>query len=634
MRSSNLSLACGALVLLCIARAEAATFIVDSTSDADLGACTAAPDDCSLRGALTLANGTSVEHNVHFAIPMTDPGCIAATGVCTILASSDMPNINPDLNGIVVIDGYTQPGALANTLSPDQGGSNAQLKIVLSGNAPSISNAISFVRAGTVRGLVINGFRDNSGGGTAVAFSAVSSGGVVEGCFLGTDVTGTIAVPNGYGVIFSGNPFGGGTSANGRIGGLLPAQRNVISGQTNTGIALSGINHAVLGNLIGTNAAGSAALGNRVGVSMSGGVNFIQFVGDASISGRNVISGNSFAGIAIGGAGATLGHRVVGNFIGTDAGGVLPIGNGAWGIDISAAVGAGVQPPLVGGTLAGEGNVIAFNGTQGVATRNTRGQVIGNRIFGNGQLGISSRVGGDGSAAGRLPNDPGDPDLPPNHGQNFPDFIAFAPDGSSIDLDYGVDSAPANSAYPLRVEFFKADGDEGRDLIGFDEYSEAEAQTIKSISLNVPVGMTLSAEDVIVATATDADGNTSEFSFSTATLAVQTPQVLPCVDPDSIFCSGFEIGENGSLLVSVIVIATSGPFAPAGVVDVSDNRGASCSLTLSAGGDPLTGEGACILTGSGAPGPIAITATLSTFRFAFGAEDGGDVRELADFVID
>jgi hypothetical protein len=221
-----------------------------------------------------------------------------------------------------------------------------------------------------------------------------------------------------------------------------------------------------------------------------------------------------------------------------------------------------------------------------------------------------------------------------NHGQNFPEIVAVASNGTSVDLEYGVDSAPANSVYPLHIEFFKADGGEGRDLLGVDEYAEAEAQTTKSITLAVPAGVSIGANDVIVATATDAEGNTSEFTFSTATLAIHTPQVLPCADADSIFCSGFEDGENGSLRVGVTVVATSGPFTPAGVVDVSDNRGASCSLTLAPGADPLTSDGACVLTGSGAPGPISITAKLSTFRFPFGAEDGGNVRETANFVIE
>jgi len=590
--------------------AAAATFTVDTTSDVGLTACTPAANDCSLRGALSRANGTAVEHLVQFNIPMTDGGCVAATGVCTIRPATALPDINANANGLVTIDGLTQPGASANTNTPAQGGINAQLKIVLSGTAcgggSGCSNGLSFVRHGTVSGLVINGF----GGGTAVSFSQAGNGGVVEGCYIGTDVTGTIAVPNSLGVIAGGNPFGGGFSSNVRVGGNVPRQRNVISGQTSDGINAGGANFQILGNLIGTNAAGTAALGNATGMRLSGGVGFFQIVGGADASSRNVISGNG-RGVVIAGAGPTNGTRVIGNFIGTDVTGTLPLGNGNLGIELSTGVN-GVQPPLVGGTLAGEGNVIAFNGTQGVATRNTRGQVIGNRIHGNGQLGISGRTGDNGTTGGRLPNDPGDPDNPANNGQNFPDISAYAVSGGNVNLSYRVDSTTANSAYPLRVEFFKADGDEGRDLIGFDSYLAAEAQTVKPISLPIPSGLTLGADDVIVGTATDAQGNTSEFSFGLVALAVNdSPDPHPAGLP---------------FMVDVEALATTGPFKPNGVVDVSMNSTppATCTIALEPRVPANTSGGSCSLIATQA-GARTITATYRTFRGAFGSATGGDV---------
>jgi hypothetical protein len=605
-----------ALLLLALLAdtAGAATFTVDTTSDVNLPACSPAPGDCSLRGALNRANGTAVEHLVHFNIPMTDGGCVAATGVCTIAPATALPDINPNAAGLVSIDGLTQPGAVANAQSPDQGGINAQLKIVLSGTAcggaSGCSTGLQFVRHGTVRGLVINGFRTNSGSGTAVAFADIGGGGVVEGCYIGTDVSGTIAVPNNFGVIAGGNPSGGFFSSNVRVGGSLPAQRNVISGQTSEGINAGGPNFRILGNLIGTNAAGTAAVGNGTGIRLLGGVGWFQILGGADVANRNVISGNG-RGVVIAGAGPTNGTRVIGNFIGTDVTGTLPLGNGTVGIQLSAGVN-GVQPPLVGGTLAGEGNVIAFNGTQGVATRNTQGQVLGNRIFGNGQLGISGRTGDNGTAAGRLPNDPGDPDNPVNNGQNFPEISAYAVSGGNVNLSYRVDSTTANSAYPLRVEFFKADGDEGRDLIGFDSYLAAEAQTVKAISLPIPSGLTLGADDVILATATDAQGNTSEFSFGLVALAVNdSPDPHPAGLP---------------FMVDVEALATTGPFKPNGVVDVSMNSTppATCTIALEPRVPALTSGGSCVLIAPQA-GARTITATYRTFRGAFGSATGGDV---------
>ncbi len=585
--------------------AGAATFTVDTTSDANLLVCSAAPGDCSLRGAINAANATTAADTVAFDIPSTDPGCVAATGVCRIAPSTGLSSI---FTGDLTIDGYTQPGAVPNTNTPAQGGSNAQLKIVLTGaSCPGCSSGISyFTTSGTVRGLVINGFSaaaiDFAGRATVV--------GNVEGCFLGTDVTGTIAVPNGLGVSTGGNPFGGDFSSNARIGGSLPAQRNVISGQSGDGISGGGANLRILGNLIGTNAAGTAALGNGFGVRLFGGTGFFQILGGADVASRNVISGNG-RGVVIAGAGPTNGTRVIGNFIGTDVTGTLPLGNGILGIELSTGVN-GAQPPLVGGTLPGEGNVIAFNGTQGVATRRTRGAVISNRIHGNGQLGISGRTSDNGTAGGRLPNDPGDPDNPSNNGQNFPEISAYAVVGGNVNLSYRVDSTTTNSAYPLRVEFFKADGDEGRDLIGFDNYLAAEAQTVKAISLLIPSGLTLSADDVIVATATDAQGNTSEFSFGPVVLTVNdSPDPHPAGLP---------------FMVDVEALATAGPFKPNGVVDVSmdSTPAATCTIALEPRVPANTGGGSCILIAPQA-GARTITASYRTFRGAFGSATGGDV---------
>lgn len=612
--------------------AAAVEFTVDTTSDALLQGCTAAAQDCSLRGALAAANGIGSVHDVRFAIPLTDPGCVPASGVCTIRAATSLPDINPNLNGLVTIDGYSQPGAVPNTLGPAQGGTNAQLKIVVSANAPSVPAALRFIRHGSVRGLVINGFRDNTGGGTAVSFSSFGAGGVVEGCFIGTDVSGSVAAPNGYGVIFEGNPFGGGFSNNGRIGGSQPAQRNLISGQAQEGILLDGSGHVVLGNLIGTNAAGTLALANQVGVRMNGGSGFVQTVGAATAAGRNLVSGNTFAGIVVGGAGPTNGHRIIGNFIGTDISGSLPLGNAGIGVRLEASTN-GVQPPLVGGIAAGEGNTIAFNGTQGVATRSVRGQVIGNRFFGNGQLAISSSAGDNGSASGRRVNDAGDADEPANRGQNAPEITAFSINGAQVDLSYRIDTAIANAAYPLRVEFFRARADEGELLLGSDSYTAAQAQSAKAIVLGLPPASPLGAADVIVATATDADGNTSEFSFSPATITVLVPEPTPCTAADSVFCNGYESGPQRSLRARVRVTATAGVFAPNGTVNLSDDRGGSCVATLQPSVPTLTSEGECMLLQSGAPGTISINAVLGTFRSAFGTPSGGDLTASASFIV-
>jgi hypothetical protein len=615
------------LSILLTQLANAGIFTVDTTSDNNLTACTATAGDCSLRGVINKANATTETDIAQFNIPMTDSGCIASTGVCTITPATALDSI---FTGNLNFDGYTQPGAVANTNAPEQGGSNAVLKIVLSGaQCPGCSRAISyFTTGGVVRGLVINGFV----GIAAIDFAGRNTVvGAVEGCFIGTDVSGSIAVPNTIGVIFGGNPFGGDLSINGRVGGVLPDQRNVISGNS-VGINAGGSGHRILGNLIGTNAAGNGAVGNGVGVELIGGTNFVQFLGDGTAAGRNVISGNRTRGVAVGGAGSTNGHRIIGNFIGTDISGTRALGN-VVGIELSTGV-SGVQPPLVGGAVAGQGNVIAFNVT-GVATRSSRGNVSANQMFANTQLGITSRAGDNGQASSRLANDAGDPDATANNGQNFPEISAFSVSvgNGNVNLSYRVDSSNSNSAYPIRVEFFKADGDEGRTLLFADSYLSAQAQSIKNLSNQVlPVGVTFGADDVLVATATDANGNTSEFSFQPLSMVIDTPVPSACGGNVRVFCDAFESDPQRS--IEVTVRASSTLFKPNGSVRLSDNRGATCTLNLLPTATALTSSGRCVLVGSGTPGAIIITAEYDTFSGAFGdTATGGNITTSASFTI-
>jgi hypothetical protein len=163
------------------------------------------------------------------------------------------------------------------------------------------------------------------------------------------------------------------------------------------------------------------------------------------------------------------------------------------------------------------------------------------------------------------------------------------------------------------VEFFKADGDEGRDLIGFDSYLAAEAQTVKAISLPIPSGLTLGADDVIVGTATDAQGNTSEFSFA----LIQSLGILSdAPDPSP---------AGTPYTVTVRVESSGTPFKPNGVVRVGDGRGGSCTAPLSATSTANRAEGSCELATTGAPGAVTLSASYSTFESAFATASGASI---------
>ncbi len=272
------------------------TFTVNSTGDqADANLENSLCDvdlavtgnQCTLRAAIEEANdtpngtfnGTPVNDVIRFNI--------AGTGVNTIQPLSALPAITE----AVSIDGYTQPGASANTLAQ---GNDAVLKVVLNGTGAGVRENGLTIQApnSTVRGLVINSF---GGEGILITGSGATNN-AVRGNFIGTDATGMQDQGNiGSGV----EVFG---ASNNTIGGTRPAERNVISGhKVFAGVSLSfnATGNAVQGNYVGTNAAGTAAIPNYRGIQLTGSNNTI---GGTNAGARNVVSGNGHTGIELGGS--------------------------------------------------------------------------------------------------------------------------------------------------------------------------------------------------------------------------------------------------------------------------------------------------------------------------------------------
>ena len=176
----------------------------------------------------------------------------------------------------------------------------------------------------------------------------------------------------------------------------------------------------IAGNYVGTNVAGSAALGNnRDAAGAEAGIEL--FAGGVTIGGtapadRNLVSGNN-AGFARGiELWDSSGNTIQGNYVGTNAAGTLPLGNAGAGIALDGTVGVGSDNNLIGGVVAGAGNLFSGGLAEGVAVYagSTGNAVLGNRIYGNAGLGID--LNGDGVTA----NDALDGDGGPNNQLNFP----------------------------------------------------------------------------------------------------------------------------------------------------------------------------------------------------------------------
>lgn len=521
------------------------TFTVINTSDSGAG---------SLRQAITDANANLGQDIIAFNI--------LGTGVQTITPSSALPAITES----VVIDGYTQPGSSPNNLAD---GDNAVLLVQLDGSnlgggallPPGLQINASNCE---VKGLIINRF---PGDGISIAGSAgnPTSGTTIQGNFIGTDPSGAIARGNSNGLqiqfstnnliggtttsarnVISGNAGRGifvatgasaniiqgnfiGTNANGTaalgnnsggiwsggtapdtIGGTVAGARNVISGNlNNAGIFISpgtSTGATIQGNLIGTDVTGTVAIGNHFGIWLNYGSGGNSTIGGTVDGARNVISGNRSDGVLI--SGNSRNNQLHGNFVGTDITGTQPLGNSGDGVQIDPFAASN----RIGGTSAGQGNTIAFNAGNGVlvvgSTNATGNSIRRNSIFSNGALGID--LGGDGVTA----NDPGDSDPGPNNVQNFPVITLVTSNGTQTAITGTLNSTP-NTTFSVHF-YSNSTCDSSGNGEGASPFGPGSIGVTTDASGNgtfaVTTAIGLAAGQVITATATDPNSNTSEFS--------------------------------------------------------------------------------------------------------------------------
>ncbi len=325
-------------------------------------------------------------------------------------------------------------------------------------------------------------------GSNGIEIGGSATGVRVAGNIIGLDTNGNAAMGNiGNGITVDGNAH------NIVIGGPQPTfniiPHNVISANGGNGVAISGHAHniTVSYSYIGTDLIGTTALGNAgAGVYLAPGT-YTTTIGSPDPSLLTVISGNGGDGITMNG---THGNTVIGSVIGTDSLGVAALPNLGNGISITNSSNNTIGSPTAHAGMPA--NIIAFNEANGVLVQSGNQNAIrANAIYCNALLGIDLAAGA-------------------NHNQPAPALTSVVRLPLSIEIAGTLTSTP-NATFT--IEFFAnaTSSTSGRLYLG---------------SLNVKtngsgVGMFVffgplppATASVITATATDAGGDTSEFSVA------------------------------------------------------------------------------------------------------------------------
>lgn len=468
-------------------------------------------------------------------------------------------------DGTTVTVGGTTSGA-GNTIVP--GGYGVRLRTTPAAQslvATIQGNRIGTNPAGTAKAgnpftgiLVECGAKATIGGTAAGAGNVVSGhadtgvlicdgrrGTTVQGNRLGTNAAGTAAIPNNYGIrtywpddtsTFGSTPL--------VIGGTAPGAGNLISGNIQHGADLNS-QLSFQGNIVGLDAAGTAAIPNLfAGVDVGGATTYgVPTIGGSAPGAGNVISGNKNSGILA----SSNGFVIQGNKIGTDPTGTTLIGNEFAGVFVQS-----VKSATIGGTGAGQGNLIAGQGRQGVfVLPGASGVSIrGNRFYDNALQTIQLFQYG--------PEGGGNKDQPP------PTMTATVGAQTAVSGTIETDVAGA-----LTIDVYASDA------CGPEGVGEAREQ-LGTLTVNHPgggastpfsgnVALPSSGNTVITATATVAGNGTSQFSHCA---------VLTDLDAKAVSnATQIPVGDTVGALLSV---TNNGPTTATGVVmELDPNTGAA-----------------------------------------------------------
>jgi titin len=370
---------------------------------------------------------------------------------------------------------------------------------------------------------------------------ATATGNLIQGNLIGTDLNGVVAVPNHFGGLgVSGSP-------NNTIGGVTSNAGNLISGNgdpnSQGGIYLIGTGatgNVIQGNKIGTDITGTLALGNsHEGIYLERSP--ANTIGGVVAGAGNLISANKTWGILLTNS---SGNVIQGNLIGTQIDGVSGLGNMFHALECTNA-----SNNLIGGTNSGSGNRLAFS--QGLYSGarirggSTNDAILGNAIFSNGRLGI------DLGTFGVNANISCDTSAGDNMLQNYP-VLTQAVTGTGTGIRGTLNSRP-NAAFLL--QFFAnptcnaqgyGDGQFYLGQMSVVTSNNCNTSFVAALPGSVPIGYS------ITATATDSANNTSEFSACVPVTSVPTLKVAPASNHQVSIAwtnttTGFLLKQTGSL---------------------------------------------------------------------------------------
>jgi hypothetical protein len=248
-------------------------------------------------------------------------------------------------------------------------------------------------------------------------------------------------------------------------------------------------------NKVGTLPDGNTSVTN-IGVGFMFNNSSSNIIGGSTPNEGNIIGGHNLSALQM--VFSCSNNTISFNNIGVGLDGVSNIGNNLNGIIIT---GSNTGNTISNNTIKNNQRGVVLDPALGNPTQVT---ISENSMYNNSVIGID--------LVGTTANDVDDPDIGVNNLQNTPEISSISYlGGTAIEISYVVPSSITNSAYPLLIEFFGAVSGQGKFFIESDSYTAPGAKTI---TINLPTGFDVNDYNNIVATATDANGNTSEFGIN------------------------------------------------------------------------------------------------------------------------